>query len=435
VRRTRTGQRVVLVQRFDLSCDGVAAARACLAARVPTGEPERVRAVAARCAAFAGQLRLVGRELQAVGLSDAWSGAAQLAFLAHVRDGAPTFDHTATRYEDYSAALIRYAGNLEQALWELLPARRELQARLDTVGASGVRRVAGVTAVAVAEVDHAADLLPAARRFKYSYDLWADAVDRCSAALLRANSSDPLHDPHGLRAAGHAIKTAVTLKDISHILAEVGSALSMIGQVLLPLCPQIAGAILLAATVIAAAQLCVDLARRQRGEDVTLFALAAEAMAVVPGGKFASSGAKVVEREVLAGEKTVTRLVPGGGLMAHEGINGSHTIRKHVGKSVRYLRKRLATEPDKKVVSTFTSRTEAENSISEALHARAGEVEEWLKSSKYGKAVVHRLDGPVGMILGRESRETFQGTGVKVILRKDPTFPNGFRIQTAMVIE
>jgi uncharacterized protein YukE len=420
------------VLRLDLPADGVAAARTCLAARGPSGEPERIRAVAARCAAFAGELRLVSRELLDVGLTEAWAGTAQAAFLEQLRAGAPTFDHTAARYEDYSAALNRYAGELDQSLWALLGSRRELQARLDSVGTAGVRQVAGTSAVAVS--DQAAALLPAARRFQYAYDRWADAVERCSTALLRANSSDPLRDRHGLRAAGHAIKAAATLQNISHALAEAGSALSMIGQALLPLCPQLAGAVLLAATVVAAAQLCVDLARRQRGENVPLLALATEAMAVLPGGRLAGRSATVVEHEVLGGEHTVTRLVPGGGLIAHEGINGSHTIAKHVGKSVKYLRARLAAEPRKRVVSTFTSRSEAESSISDALHSNAGEVEEWLMSPKYGKEIVHRMDSPIGMMLSRDSGETFQGMGVKVVLRKDAMFPSGYRIQTAFVI-
>jgi len=423
---------VVLVLRFDLPIDGVEAARTCLAARGPSGEPERIRAVAGRCAAFASELRLVSRELLKVGLSDAWSGTAQAAFLEHVRDGAPTFDHTATRYENYSAALNRYAGDLDRSLWELLRARRELKARLDTVGVSRVRHGAGTAAVA--EVDAAAELLPAARRFKYSYDVWADAVDRCAAAMLGANSSDPLHDPHGLRAAGHAIKSAATLKNISHVLAEVGSALSIIGQALLPLCPQIAGAILLAATVVAAAQLCVDLARRQRGEDVPLLALATEAMAVLPGGRFAGGGAKALERGVLSGEPTVTRLVPGGGLMAHEGINGSHTIAKHVGKSLSYLKRRLATEFERDDVSTFLSRAEAENSISEALEAHHAKIALWLRTTgKEGLRINHKLERPVGLILSRDTMRAIEGSGIRVILRRHPSFPGGFNIHTAMV--
>jgi len=423
---------VVLVLRFDLPIDGVEAARTCLAARGPSGEPERIRAVAGRCAAFASELRLVSRELLKVGLSDAWSGTAQAAFLEHVRDGAPTFDHTATRYENYSAALNRYAGDLDRSLWELLRARRELKARLDTVGVSRVRHGAGTAAVA--EVDAAAELLPAARRFKYSYDVWADAVDRCAAAMLGANSSDPLHDPHGLRAAGHAIKSAATLKNISHVLAEVGSALSIIGQALLPLCPQIAGAILLAATVVAAAQLCVDLARRQRGEDVPLLALATEAMAVLPGGRFAGGGAKALERGVLSGEPTVTRLVPGGGLMAHEGINGSHTIAKHVGKSLSYLKARLATEFERDDVSTFLSRAEAENSISEALEAHHAKIALWLRTTgKEGLRINHKLERPVGLILSRDTMRAIEGSGIRVILRRHPSFPGGFNIHTAMV--
>ena len=99
---------------------------------------------------------------------------------------------------------------------------------------------------------------------------------------------------------------------------------------------------------------------------------------------------------MLSSEQSVTRLVPGGGLMAHEGINGSHTIAKHVGKSVKYLKALLATEPDRRVVSTFTTRAEAENSIADALHASHGDVEAWLQTSKDIKVAVHRTDSPIG---------------------------------------
>ena len=55
-----------------------------------------------------------------------------------------------------------------------------------------------------------------------------------------------------------------------------------------------------------------------------------------------------------------THLVPGGGLMAHEGLDGGHTLAKHVGKSDEFLRHRLATEPRIKAASTFYDRQTAE---------------------------------------------------------------------------
>jgi hypothetical protein len=65
----------------------------------------------------------------------------------------------------------------------------------------------------------------------------------------------------------------------------------------------------------------------------------------------------------------VVHLVPGGGLMAHERIDGAHTLAKHVGKSEEFLRNRLATEPHIRGASTFYDRQTAENAISGLLEA------------------------------------------------------------------
>jgi hypothetical protein len=418
-------------------------------------------------------LRQISRELNTVGLTDAWAGRAQAALMEHARSGAPTFDHTAARYEAYAGALLRYAGDLDQVSWELIPARRDLQARLDVVGRSGARRIAGNTAVAVAEVDSGQHLLPAALRFKYSYDRWADAVDRCTASILLSNTADPLHDPHGWHAAGQAIKAAVTLKNIAHVLERVGSALSLIGLALLPICPHLATAVFAAAAVVAAGQFCIDLARKGRGEQVTWLGVAAEAMAFVPGGKIAGAGVKAVEHAVVAkleqtaaheiehtavheveivaaglakntGAKQAalgaesepglsTRLVPDGGLARHEGVNGSHTIAKHVGKSLAYLKNRIATEM-KGVVSTFVSRAEAETSIAAGLEAKRVEIAKWLQGTgKKTLALDHDLGRQIGMVLYRDADVPTHGTGVRMILRRNPDFVGGYNIHTAMV--
>lgn len=78
----------------------------------------------------------------------------------------------------------------------------------------------------------------------------------------------------------------------------------------------------------------------------------------------------------------VTHLVPGGGLAAHEGVDGGHTLAKHVGKSAEFLRKRLATEPEIKGASSFYSREAVENSISEVLKAHDKRIQSWLAGSE-----------------------------------------------------
>ena len=89
--------------------------------------------------------------------------------------------------------------------------------------------------------------------------------------------------------------------------------------------------------MLAVAQLAVDATRRARGEQVSAGHLGLELAAAIPVGGSAVRGLRA------AGD--VTHLVPGGGLMAHEGLDGGHTLAKHVGKSEEFLRNRLATEP------------------------------------------------------------------------------------------
>jgi hypothetical protein len=286
----------------------------------------------------------------------------------------------------------------------------------------------------VAGVDQDRELLPAARRFKDAYDLWADAVDRCAAALLRANTADPLHDRHGLRAAGHAIKAAATLKNISHAVGKLSSELFKVGLLLLPLCPELAGALLAASTMLAAAQLAVDLARKGRGEPISWLALGGEAMAFVPGGKIAGAGAKAIERSIPQGSRTVTRLVPGGGLAAHEGIKGSHTLAKHVGKDDAFLLNRLIAEPKLRSASTFADRETAENAMSHIFAAKQGQIEAWLAGAGEDLKLTGEVPFIAGRVIHRGSTTAVEGSGVRMILRRDDTTGVGFRIHTAMVM-
>jgi len=132
-------------------------------------------------------------------------------------------------------------------------------------------------------------------------------------------------------------------------------------------------------------------------------------------------------------DANVVRLVPGGGLQAHEGVEGGHALATHVGKSVKYLRHRLATEPQIDVVSTFYDREVAEHSISALLRANQGEIGKWLTASKRELVLTGRAERPIGIVIEAESNEPQQGSGLRLLIRRSPALGIGFRVHTAMV--
>ena len=74
-----------------------------------------------------------------------------------------------------------------------------------------------------------------------------------------------------------------------------------------------------------------------------------------------------------------SRLVPGGGLTAHENAGG-HTLARHVGQTEAQLASRLANEPVP-IASSFTDRAIAEAAISEALDANQAAITAWLSGT------------------------------------------------------
>jgi hypothetical protein len=245
-----------------------------------------------------------------------------------MRAKAPSLSATADRYESYSTALISYAGVLESSLWELSTARRELAWRHDAAGRGAPRATA---AVAVADVDSAPELLTYARRFKGSYDQWADAVERCASALLQANDADPTRDLHGLKALGHNIGTAAkyvdplgefllhpSWKSLSDCLGVLSTELTILGLGLLFIFPPAGAACFAVATALSVAQVGVDTYRKSHGEHISNGTLGLEALGAIPVfGKFAKPGLKaaehlapVAERLTVDGIKVTEEVAP-----------------------------------------------------------------------------------------------------------------------------
>lgn len=121
-----------------------------------------------------------------------------------------------------------------------------------------------------------------------------------------------------------------------------------------------------------------------------------------------------------------------GWLAKHE-HSGSHTLSKHVGKSDDYLRERLSREPHRSVVSTFRDQNAAEWAIEKVLRRRAEEIQAWLGSESHAKRQV-TMD--VGRVVGRvlDRQGTVSAARVtRVVLVKDSSMPDGFRILTSLL--
>lgn len=426
--------------RFELPARGLPAAELCLAQRMPAGDPTRLRAAARRAGAFAADLRRTADVLLAGVESGLWRGTAHQALVVQLRSRTPQLSATADRYDGYALALHSYAAVLDDTAGQLVVLRQRLLER----SAELTSRCGAADPAAVPEHDASTELLPVARAFKAGYDQWADGLDRCIHALRWVDEHDPTRDLHGFGAFAHQLSHAAavavspfeqamlhpSLRNVSACLGELNAGLSVLGLGLLFVCPPVAAVCLAAATVLAVAQLAVDSTRRSHGESVSNASLGLELAAAVPVG---GSAFRAV-RAVRAADEVV-HLVPGGGLLAHEGIEGAHTLAKHVGKSEEFLRNRLATEPHIRGASTFYDRQTAESSISAVIRANQPQVDRWLAGRSGKLQLEGRASGPVGVLIPRGYAVTSAASGIRVVLRRTDTLGIGFYVHTAMVTE
>ncbi|MEJ2076240.1 MAG: hypothetical protein P8X79_22590, partial [Reinekea sp.] len=128
------------------------------------------------------------------------------------------------------------------------------------------------------------------------------------------------------------------------------------------------------------------------------------------------------------GESVGSSLIPGGGLDVHE-VAGGHLLDKHVGQSREYLENRIKTEGIP-AASTFDSLTSAERSISEVLKTKSSDIDIFLNSTEK-RIVFERV--PVSKVTGKvltQDGDFLTTSRVTVVIVKDATMPNGYRIQT-----
>ena len=126
-----------------------------------------------------------------------------------------------------------------------------------------------------------------------------------------------------------------------------------------------------------------------------------------------------------------SRLVPGGGLTAHENAGG-HTLARHVGQTEAQLASRLATQPHIPRASSFRDRTIAEAAISEAIDVNQAAITAWLSGSRLRLQLnPYTASSQVGVSLERGATNLIPAQKVQAILLRDSHLSLGYYILTA----
>jgi hypothetical protein len=124
-----------------------------------------------------------------------------------------------------------------------------------------------------------------------------------------------------------------------------------------------------------------------------------------------------------------SRLLPGGGLQAHEDAGG-HLLDKHVGKTELDLQNRLAAEPNISGSSSFYGRSAAEDAVSRTLDANQTKISDWLSGTAPRLRIDYSLTDPVGISVTRGAAGAVDARSARVILVRDLSKTTGYRILT-----
>jgi RHS repeat-associated protein len=131
-----------------------------------------------------------------------------------------------------------------------------------------------------------------------------------------------------------------------------------------------------------------------------------------------------------AAQQTFSRLVPGGGLQAHEGVNRGHTLARHVAQSSSQLQARLASQ-NIQAASTFADRASAEEAIAIAIENRAAQIDTWLRGGAPRLDFVEGFNYNIGVTLVRGQDALTTASNTFVLLVRDASMSIGYRVQTA----
>ncbi|MEU9589311.1 RNase A-like domain-containing protein [Streptomyces sp. NPDC048193] len=118
-----------------------------------------------------------------------------------------------------------------------------------------------------------------------------------------------------------------------------------------------------------------------------------------------------------------------------EGKNGAHTIERHVEKTTRDMRNRLRADPKLDADSRFLSEADAQRFADETLLRNQKKIESWLHGRKAKLELERSFRETTGLRLTRSDFKhgspPQEVRSVRVILKRDPQAPAGFRILTS----
>ncbi|WP_228941117.1 RNase A-like domain-containing protein [Nocardioides sp. Leaf374] len=121
---------------------------------------------------------------------------------------------------------------------------------------------------------------------------------------------------------------------------------------------------------------------------------------------------------------------PGPGWLRTHEVRGSHTIERHVGRSTDWLQGRLDREPTRSMVGSFDDLPTAEAILHRVLSKHSASIDDWLRGSDATWTYRGVMDDVSGTVLHRGGLLE-RVRGLRIVLRRDPEMPQGFRILTA----
>lgn len=149
------------------------------------------------------------------------------------------------------------------------------------------------------------------------------------------------------------------------------------------------------------------------------------------------ASARIVERySHLIPANGYSPMVSGGGLFAHEAAKGGHLIQKHVGWSDVDLKNRAINSPNISNVSSFTNLNIAEQAVANTIAQNKSKIDAWLLANKQDIRIdsIDNEPLPVGRMYNKSQNVFSEVNNTRVVLIKDASFPEGYRILTGFPI-
>jgi hypothetical protein len=115
-------------------------------------------------------------------------------------------------------------------------------------------------------------------------------------------------------------------------------------------------------------------------------------------------------------------------LPADEGVNGGHTIEKHVGKDLQFL-----IDRNKPNASSFIDLNAAQLETQANIDAHESGIRWWLENMSNDKITIQSpiVDPGDAVVWNRASSSFVPATSVITVLNRDPLVPNGFTVLTS----